>query len=187
MDTEEYKNLFDIAINANMRLKGSTHTEEWMELVEVCVAGFIERDMGLRDSNSLEREIEIFTRMSSLIDFASEKYAFADYIFSSWLFATPNPFAKAYLLGTKHAIKRNGIFASRRAANGRRLIGETTRNRVRAEAEKRMHLTKGAAAYEIGSAINLSPDRVRKLLSEIFPGDSWVTSLDLTRHNAQSG
>lgn len=72
----------------------------------------------------------------------------------------------------------------RRAAHGRRLIGASTRERVRAEAEKHRHLSKGTAAFEIAAKIQLSPDRVRKLLSEIFPGDSWARSSDMTRRNS---
>jgi len=71
----------------------------------------------------------------------------------------------------------------RRAAQGRRLIGASTRERVRAAAEQHRHLTKGEAAFEIAEEIAMSPDRVRKLLSEIFPGPEWVKSADMTSRN----
>ena len=182
---DELANLFRIAIDARMRVSGKTYAEEWIELVEAIAEKWAERDLSLRSQNSMEREFEIFTKMCSHLNFSANDYPFSDTIFSSWVMKSPNPFANAYMLGVKHQRKRHGMFSSRRAANGRRLIGATTRDRVRAEAEKHKHLTKGAAAYAIGTAINLSPDRVRKLLSELFPGDSWVASTDLTGRNSR--
>lgn len=72
---------------------------------------------------------------------------------------------------------------ARRATNGRRLIGASTRERVRVAAEHHRHLKKGDAAFEIAPKVGLSHDRVRKLLSELFPGDSWGISSDLTSPN----
>ena len=159
--------------------------EDWLNITLQFAIKNIARDHILRDMNDLHGELAIFDAMSQM-DFPTDNRYQRDVVFNLWLLETPNPFAKVYKLGSVHRNRLNGLFNSGRAANGRRLIGATTRNRVRAEAAKRMHLTKGAAAYEIGSAINLSPDRVRKLLSELFPGDSWVTSPDLTSRNTQS-
>lgn len=62
----------------------------------------------------------------------------------------------------------------RRGANGRRLIGAASREKVRKEAqERRGRMSKERAAGEIGGLVSLSPATVRRLLSQIHPGDDW--------------
>lgn len=166
----------------------STHLNEkqkfylWLDIVKVGTDWIIQFDNEVLARDSIKEELDIFNAVSSVVDF-SEGHPYGDILFHHWLKGTPNRFAKIYKLGVAHEAKRSGMRAARRATNGRRLIGATTRERVRTEAEKRMHLTKGAAAYEIGTAINLSPDRVRRLLSELYPGKSWAASPDLTSRN----
>jgi hypothetical protein len=79
---------------------------------------------------------------------------------------------------------RNDI--ARRGSDGRRLIGATTRERVRnAAADHRGKLTKDAASVLISDLIGKSIGHVRRVLTKEFPGDSWGnpesdTSTDLS-------
>lgn len=65
--------------------------------------------------------------------------------------------------------KRN----SRRATNGRRLIGANSRAKVASAAESFRHLSKERAAAAIAQTVNLDPGTIRRYLSELFPGDKW--------------
>lgn len=143
------------------------------------------KDMEYIDADDVLSQKMMFDVLSQSADFNSNSHGYMEAIFITWVSKSPNVFAGAYKLGYRHNSKLTGIDNARRAANGRRLIGATTRENVKREAAKHMHLNKGAAAYEISSKINLSPDRVRKLLSELFPGDSWVASADATSHNSR--
>ncbi len=60
-----------------------------------------------------------------------------------------------------------------RAANGRRLIGSTSRQKVKDKAMEYKHLSKEAAAAEIAEVVGLSPGHVRRYLTQLFPGDEW--------------
>ncbi|MCR6480582.1 hypothetical protein NU688_30820 [Variovorax sp. ZS18.2.2] len=86
--------------------------------------------------------------------------------------------------GLNEKLSEARLEGARRAAQGRRLIGASTRERVRLEAEKHKHLTKGAAALAISERVQLSVDRVRRLLSELYPRGDWVASSDVTSQNS---
>lgn len=78
-------------------------------------------------------------------------------------------------------------FRVRIGANARREIGEQTRQRVRAAASAYQHLSRERAAAEIADKVGKSPATVRRMLSEIFPGDTWNTSDDSSRQIGGSG
>lgn len=161
-------------------------------LIDECPALLIEvtdllilKDLEYIEANDVLSQKMVFDVLSEFTNFNSNDPGYKEAIFLTWASKSPNVFADAYRLGYRHSLKLARIDNARRAANGRRLIGSTTRENVKREAVKLMHLKKGPAAYEIASKINLSPDRVRKLLSELFPGDSWVASADLTSRNSR--
>ena len=143
------------------------------------------KDLEYIDADDVLSQKMVFDVLSEVADFNSNNPGYMEAIFLTWVSKSPNVFAAAYKMGYRQSLKFARIDNARRATNGRRLIGATTRENVKKEAAKHMHLNKGAAAYEISSKINLSPDRVRKLLSELFPGDSWVASADLTSRNSR--
>lgn len=155
-------------------LSGEAHTSLLTEVSELLIL----KDTEYIQANDVLSQKMVFDVLSEYADFGSNPHGYMEALFLTWVSMSPNVFAGAYKLGYRHNAKLTGLDNARRAANGRRLIGATTRESVKREAAKHMHLNKGAAAYEIASKINLSPDRVRKLLSQLFPGDSWAASAD---------
>lgn len=62
----------------------------------------------------------------------------------------------------------------RRGANGRRLIGATSRERVRSAAlPHRGLMSRDEAAFRISPLVGKSPATIRKMLSALFPGKRW--------------
>ena len=92
-----------------------------------------------------------------------------------------------YVRGYLRAMLDTRAANSRRGANGRRLIGATTREKARTAAEQfRGKHSRESAAPMVAELIGKSPAHVRKLLSELFPGDAWRAdecdeSADLSR------
>lgn len=79
-----------------------------------------------------------------------------------------------YVSGYLRAMLDMRAANSRRGANGRRLIGTTTREKARAAAEQfRGKHSRESAAPMVAELIGKSPATVRKLLSELFPGEAW--------------
>ncbi len=96
-------------------------------------------------------------------------------LFQAWVNRSANPFAAAYRMGaanSNHELIQANV---KRAANGRRLIGATTREKVRLEAIKHRHKSKEQAAADMAANVNLSIGHIKRLLSDLFPGDSWRT------------
>jgi hypothetical protein len=78
--------------------------------------------------------------------------------------------AHGYLLALHDALHTN----VQRGANGRRLIGSASRERVRRAAlAQPSSQSKEQAAPAIAEAVGLAPGTVRKMLSDLFPGSSW--------------
>lgn len=76
--------------------------------------------------------------------------------------------------GYLHAIQSTRINTTVRGANGRKLIGSSTRTRVKEAAKKiPFGITKDNAAQSIAENIGLSRSRTLKLLTELFPGSEW--------------
>jgi hypothetical protein len=116
----------------------------------------------------------------------------AKMMLTKWAEKSQNLYAKAYHLGhddgningSFHATKRGALKIEKikkininRAANGRRLIGATSREKVRTAAQKFKHLSKESAAPNIADSVGLSAGTVRRYLSELFPGDKWTNKL----------
>lgn len=102
-------------------------------------------------------------------------------LFQSWVELSTNSFAIAYRLGAANCSRELIQANVKRAANGRRLIGATTREKVRLEAIKHRHKSKEQAAADMAEDVNLSIGHVKRLLSDLFPGDSWKTD-KTTKH-----
>ena len=100
-----------------------------------------------------------------------------------WAMDSKNVYAKIYLLGYIDGTMRFKYIEEKvnnkkvlNATNGRRLIGATTRERVKKEAEAFRQMSKGDAAYEIAKIIGKDSGHVKRYLSELFPGDKWKTT-----------
>jgi hypothetical protein len=81
----------------------------------------------------------------------------------------------AHCQGFLMGMRESSLEAIRRGAAGRRLIGASTREKIRREALKLTPpgLSKEKAAFQIADSVQLSSGTVRRLLSELFPGSSW--------------
>lgn len=77
-------------------------------------------------------------------------------------------------MGYLHAIDDARQATVKRGANGRRNVGEQTREKARRAAEPhRGRMSRDAAAALVAEAIHKSPSYVRRLLSQEFPGGAW--------------
>ncbi len=106
----------------------------------------------------------------------SDDEVILDYVrfsWRAWAEETDHVAGLAYLLGLKHSEAEISANNVRRAANGRRLIGATSRAKVAKSAQAFKHLSKEKAAIEIADKVQLDPGTVRRYLSELFPGDKW--------------
>ena len=82
------------------------------------------------------------------------------------------------------SVREQGIENGRRAAEGRRLIGSASREKVRKAAEAYRHVARDAAAFPISQEVGLAPGTVRRYLSQLFPGDDWHASADSSQRNS---
>lgn len=95
-------------------------------------------------------------------------------LFKFWIRASDNSYAKIYKLGWERGIAEIRAISVRRATNGRRLLGATTRSKVAKEAEKIRHkMTKEDASYVIAEVVKKNSGTVKRYLTELFPGDTW--------------
>ena len=69
--------------------------------------------------------------------------------------------------------KRTKTASTKKAVNGRKLIGAASRAKVQKQAENFRHLSKDSAAPAIANIVGLSPGTVRRYLTELFPGLDW--------------
>ena len=93
---------------------------------------------------------------------------------------------KAKLIASVHwchgyltAVENQGLESSRHGAEGRRRIGATSKEKVRdaAAVHRAAGISKEKAALDIAQDVSLSPSTIRKLLSELFPGSKWKSSV----------
>jgi hypothetical protein len=139
----------------------------------------IELDNEFRLKDDVANEYAMFLVLSrgdakaSSQDPRDPRIKFAKFFFHHWVSNSPNSYAVAYRMGKEHASTEIAINNVKRAANGRRLIGATSRAKVAKAAEQFRHLSKGNAAYEMASIVNLDPGTIKRYLSELFPGDKW--------------
>jgi hypothetical protein len=116
------------------------------------------------------------------------KWMLAKLVLTKWAEKSNNPYAMAYQVGHDdgsingafHANKRATSKAQKtikitvnRAANGRRLIGATSRAKVQKAAQAFKHLSKSNASYEMAELLNLDAGTIKRYLTELFPGDKW--------------
>lgn len=87
------------------------------------------------------------------------------------------------LAGYLAAINATNAFRVSRGAKVRRTQGNATRDRVKSVARRYTHLSRESAAVQIAEEIGKSSGTVRRLLSELFPGDQWHKSTDLTQRS----
>lgn len=150
--------------------------EQVKEISDAMVNRFVEDD--LEPPNlSLEAQRDRFWFLldglpAGLQDLPHGK-SWSTYMFRRWVMQSPNSFAVAYRLGWKHSATNVSAKNVRRGAKGRKLIGDASRTRVRETSEKFKHLSKEAAAHEIGNLVGLSSGTVRRYLSTLFPGEEW--------------
>jgi hypothetical protein len=110
----------------------------------------LSKDLSLRDEFSIERP-----RWASILQDAAQ-----------WI-----PYAYGYLCALADAREE----VVRQGANGRRLIGATTRERIRQAAEPhRGNISREVAAPLIAEEVGKSAATVRRMLSELYPGSNWV-------------
>lgn len=150
---------------------------------------------------SLESQLAWFQMFSDAVSSTGDgvTYSFAAWALYRWARLTNNKFGIAYSLGhnnghtvgsyytterSKLKRKKSATKAVNNATKGRRLIGETTKERIRRAAKEHMHQSKTDAAPEIARKVGLSSGRVQRLLSVIFPGDTWVASSDVASRNS---
>ena len=148
------------------------------------------RDSGINSSDAadqlivrllaLERELDndyvFFLAMCELaptFERGSGPVGWAQYIFAQWTIQSANSYAEVYKLGHRHGRSLiRGSFA-KRAAGGRKAIGRRTAHRVVAAVEPFRHLSREAAAAAIAGSVGLSVERIKKILTDEFPGMAW--------------
>jgi hypothetical protein len=88
---------------------------------------------------------------------------------------------RVQLSGYLAALDAVNSFRVKRGAKSRRAQGDVTRERVKLVAKRFNHLSRESAAVQIAEEIGKSSGTIRRLLSEIFPGEQWHKSTDLTQ------
>lgn len=89
---------------------------------------------------------------------------------------------RVQLSGYLAALDSVNSFRVQRGAKSRRAQGDVTRERVKLVARRFNHLSRESAAVEIAGEVGKSSGTIRRLLSELFPGEQWHKSTDLTQH-----
>ena len=147
--------------------------EQCVELCLAIIEGLIRGDCERRLKNDVESERRTFDALSRSRE-EPQRWDLADFVFRRWVKTSPKLFAAAYRLGARNAaaeITKNNVM---RAANGRRLIGATSRAKVAEAAKTLRHLSKERAAASMAELVNLVPGTIRRYLSQLFPGDKWA-------------
>ena len=85
------------------------------------------------------------------------------------------------LSGYLAALASANSFRVKRGAKVRRTQGDATRERVKAASSEYRHLPRDTASVHISEAVGKSPGTIRRLLSELFPGEQWHKSIDLSQ------
>lgn len=143
-------------------------------IANAIVSVLLNSDSNRRLNNDYIEEKNFFEVLSKTGSFEHlEKNEIRDYVFQIWVRNSVNPFAIAYRLGYKKSINETVNRNVQRAAKGRRLIGASSRQKVRDKAELFRHLSKEAASFEISNSVGLTAGTIRRYLSELFPGNEW--------------
>jgi len=150
-----------------------------------------ERDCGLGTMSDQLEWFNFFLQIARSHQYGGTQ-SYGRCLLSTWAFNSANiyaiPYSSGYqdgnINGSFYATKRAKLKAKktamqrvRKATNGRRLIGETTRAKVLKEAEKLRHkMTKESAAYAIAEIVKKDSGTVKRYLTELFPGEKWKTT-----------
>ncbi|MNV12914.1 hypothetical protein D3C71_1035390 [compost metagenome] len=86
------------------------------------------------------------------------------------------------LAGYLAALHATNSFRVKRGAQSRRAQGDVTRDRVKLVAKQYTHLSRESAAFQIADVVGKSSGTIRRLLSELFPGEEWHKSIDPSQH-----
>lgn len=89
---------------------------------------------------------------------------------------------RVQLAGYLAALDAVNAFRVKRGAKSRRAQGDVTRERVKSAARRYTHLSRESAAVQIADEVGKSSGTIRRLLSELFPGDRWNKSADSSQH-----
>lgn len=93
---------------------------------------------------------------------------------ADFLFLEASLFALAGFISAVLSLDINNQNQTSAAADTRRKFGEEKKRLIMELAKPYQgKISKDRASYEIGARVNLSPARVKKILSELFPGDDW--------------
>lgn len=136
--------------------------------VELVVQKMFVMDRELARTNRHEGEYTWFSFLEAGVRLSGAR-ALA---FFFWLPRTRNTYAKVFQQGIELG-KVEARPDTRRAADGRRLIGATSRDKVRHAAEKYRHMSKEAASVSIADDVRLAHGTVKRYLSELYPGEKW--------------
>ncbi|WPC65265.1 hypothetical protein SBP18_12185 [Rhodoferax ferrireducens] len=142
-----------------------------------------ERDFGI---GTPDEQLEWFDFLLTIrkAGFAGEIHAIGAMMFCAWIGDTKNPYATVYRAGFADG-EHQGLSSAKKmadreiqksvakAAHGRRLIGATSRAKVKKEAESFRHLSKEKAATGMAGIVNLDTGTIRRYLSELYPGKKW--------------
>ena len=170
IENERMEKLYEI-------LAQGTLTREQAKKFMVALAESVIRGENSELVTDLTKELRDFTFVSKLVKRKEKRYLSDKefMFFSSWVTRSKNSYARAYVLGANDGRNLKSATMTMKAANGRRLIGARTRDKVSSAALALKHLTKEEAAEILSSSSNigLSTGSVRRLLSQLFPGDEW--------------
>lgn len=159
IDGEDFSNLLKA-------IRSLESLSDLYKLIDVLIDSLLEKDA---DSVEVQRQLFEVLYEGAVSDDALR------FIFLKWVGRSQNVFASAYKAGFRDGRSQANLSRVRQAANGRKLIGSATREKVRTSAKNYMHLAKDDAAHAIATDIGKSSGRVRKLLAQLFPGNEWGT------------
>jgi hypothetical protein len=156
--------------------RGRLTNDQFKRLVHAMVSNIDESELTIDDGSSeakLKRFLEISTHMRPK-SAGRDTYKYVRFMIE-WAKVTDNPHLHSYLAGLQDGALLNKADRTKKAANGRIKIGQLSKEKVLAASANWRHLSKERAAEKIAAiaGVGLSTGRVRRMLSELFPGESW--------------
>jgi hypothetical protein len=145
--------------------------DEERKVIEICTEldRVIGLALGLIGNGVSEEEV-----ISDFLRLAPDEYsALITRFFEIWSRQSDTLNAKLYRMGKMQAAEEIKWGNVRRASNGRRLIGATSRAKVQKAAQAFRHLSRSNASYEMAELVNLDAGTIKRYLTELFPGDKW--------------
>lgn len=154
-------------------LRDYSFTGEELITIAIAMADSVLRHDELIAGN-FEKEYECFQALRGM-NFPNSSFVhhLAKITFVRWVSKSRNPFAIVYREGVVMERESANRRSTKKAVNGRKLIGASSRAKVQKHAENFRHLSKDSAAPAIANVVGLSPGTVRRYLTELFPGLDW--------------